>query len=187
MLWSKAAQSLVASFMVTWKSTCPSGNTVLNMDSVWVPLQLPPQPCQSLNQCQRLHVEIHVTECFCNDTRVEGDSPWKCSMITRQTQTVALTLTAQNYCFRNGWRVRRSKMWNSGGCLCVCLSLWKHRNVSLIELLHVCGSAICAAESIITGETGLSWDSAGTFHHLRVMGQAIAAATVCFSLLKYKL
>lgn len=80
-----------------------------------------------------------------------------------------------------------SKMWNSSECLSVCLTLWKHRGVSLIELLHICGSGICAAESIIMRETGLSWDSTGTFHHLCVTGQAIAAATVCFSLLKYKL
>lgn len=36
----------------------------------------------------------------------------------------------------------------------MCLTLGKHRNVSLMELLHVCGSAICAAESVITGEAG---------------------------------
>lgn len=82
---------------------------------------------------------------------------------------------------------RRSKMWNSSGCLCVYLTLWKHRDVSLIELLHICDSTICAAESIILRETGRSWDSAGTIRPLRVTGQAIAAATVCFSLLKYKL
>lgn len=58
--------------------------------------------------------------------------------------------------------------------------------MSLIELLHVRASTICAAESIMAGEMGLRRDSAGTFHHLCVTGQAIAAASVCFSLLKYK-
>lgn len=56
-----------------------------------------------------------------------------------------------------------------------------------MELLHVCGSSICAAEFIVMREAEVSSDSVGTFHHLCVTGQAIAAATVCFSLLKYKL
>lgn len=56
----------VASFMLTWKTTCPSGNTVLNMDSVWVPLQMPPRSCQTPNHCQCLLVWIHVSGCFCN-------------------------------------------------------------------------------------------------------------------------
>lgn len=39
----KESKVSVAPFMLTWKSTCPSGNTVLNIDSVWVALQLPPR------------------------------------------------------------------------------------------------------------------------------------------------
>lgn len=62
----KESKVSVAPFMLTWKSTCPSGNTVLNMDSVWVPLQLPPRPHQTPNQCQCLHVWIRVSGCFCN-------------------------------------------------------------------------------------------------------------------------
>lgn len=61
-------QSLCSFFfsILTWKSTCPSGNATLKMDSVWVPLQLPPRPHQTPNQCQCLHVCIRVSGCFCN-------------------------------------------------------------------------------------------------------------------------
>lgn len=52
-----------------------------------------------------------------------------------------------------------------------------------MELLHVCGSAICAAESVITGEVG---DLPGPRRPLGAAGQPIAAAPVCFSLLKSK-
>lgn len=60
----KESKVSVAAFILTWKRTC--GNTVLNMDSVWVPVQLLPRPRQTPNQCQCLHVWIHVSGCFCN-------------------------------------------------------------------------------------------------------------------------
>lgn len=64
----------------------------------------------------------------------------------------------------------------------MCLTLGKHRNVSLMELLHGCASAICAAESVITG--GEAGGCAGTRRPLGAAGQPVAAAPVCFSLLK---
>lgn len=53
-----------------------------------------------------------------------------------------------------------------------------------MELLHGCGSAICVAECVIKGEAG---DLPGTPRALGATGQPIAAAPVCFSLLKRKL
>lgn len=163
------------------------------MDSV--PLQLTPPPFQSVSVANTVFAlcstENPCSGCFCNAKAPEWSEalPWKYCMITHRTQTVVVTPDRTELFFGmgEGRELNRSKMWNSSGCLSVCSTLWKHRDVSLMELLHVCGAAICAAESIIVTGTGLSWDSAGTSHHLWATGQAISAGTVCFSLLKYKL
>lgn len=96
---------------------------------------------------------------------------------TQQTHAAVLTLTAI-FVFPEWVR-------NSRGCPRVCLTLGKHRNVSLMELLHGCASAICAAESVITGGGGgETVGCAGTRRPLGAAGHPVAAAPVCFSLLK---
>lgn len=85
-------------------------------------------------------LRIDVSECFCNVKSPEGKEALPG---TQQTHAAVLTLTAI-FVFQEWVR-------NSRGCPRVCLTLGKHRNVSLMELLHGCASAICAAESVITG------------------------------------
>lgn len=184
----KESNISVASFMLTWKSTSPSGNIVLNMDSVWVPLLLPALLHQTLNQCQCLHVWIRVSGCFCNvkapEWRGEG-LPWKCCMITQQTQTVVVTLTTQNYSLQwmTGEEEENVKFQRVSQCVSNLVKTQRRefdRVITHLWFHHLCGW-------IYYPETGLTWDSVGTCHHLCVTCQAIAEATVCFSLLKYKL
>lgn len=104
--------------MLTWKRTWPSGNTLLNIDSAWVPHRLPSCSCQTPNQCPCLHVWIHVSGCFWNvwAPRWSAGLPSARCVITQQTQTVALTLTTQNYSLL--WI--KGEMWiSSGRSLCV--------------------------------------------------------------------
>lgn len=160
---------------------------LLNMDSVWVPrwlLRLSPQPV-SVSSCRNPCKGMFSQS---EGSRVEGSLPWKCCLISQQTHrlhthTAMLTLATQIGSLELLWR----KMGNSSGCLCVCLTLWKNRAVSLIELLHICASAFCAAESIIRRRAAWAELLLRPFHLLCGTGQPIEARVVWFSLPKHKL
>lgn len=179
----KESKVSVASFMPTWKRTRPSGKIALKMDSVWVPLQLLPPPWRLLARVDVcLGVWIRVSGCFCNaeGSGVVRGLPWKCCLITQQTQTVLVTLTTQNYSldWTEGEEEQNVKFqWVS---LCVS-SLVKTQRREFDRVITRQGFYhLCSCMYYQEGD----WDSVGTSHHLCVTGRPIAPASVCLSLLK---
>lgn len=97
-------------------------------------------PLTPRGRCWRLCVRIDVSEWFCNVKTPERRETLAPEPLRDYPTNISCGSNLhRNICFAgmDGW------MRNSGGCPGVCPSLWKHRNVSLMELLLVLCAWIC--------------------------------------------
>lgn len=96
-LWSEPVTTVVA--LTTRLERAHVQVEILNMHSVWVQLQSPSLPETNLWSGVGLSVWISVSECFLECSGECGGAGWftlESPVITPQTQTAILTLTARN-------------------------------------------------------------------------------------------